>query len=116
MSSQWSGPCRRAATIALCGLLLAVAIGVLAASQAQAARYKMLLCAGNNGSNSFDVATNTASAQNPNGIFSVENQATYRCSTCNGTGGFHHPMVGGDVCRECAGTGRLCANHGRNWS
>ena len=33
----------------------------------------MLLCAGNNGSNGFDTATNTASGTNPGGIFSFEN-------------------------------------------
>ncbi|HWC47569.1 MAG TPA: Ig-like domain repeat protein [Solirubrobacterales bacterium] len=59
--------------MALCGLLLAVGIAVLATAQAQAAQYKMVLCAANNGSNNYAVATNTTSAQNPNGIFTVEN-------------------------------------------
>lgn len=73
MSSQSSGPCTRAATVALCGLLLAVGIAVLATAEAHAAQYKMVLCAANNGSNGYDLATNTKSAQNPNGIFAVEN-------------------------------------------
>jgi hypothetical protein len=38
-----------------------------------AAHYKMVLCAANNGSNSFVTATNTTSPQNPGGIFSFEN-------------------------------------------
>ena len=42
-------------------------------------------------------------------------KATYKCSTCDGSGTFHHPMVGGDTCRECSGTGRLCPDHGKNW-
>lgn len=59
--------------MALCGLLLAAAIAVFAAASAEAANYKMVLCAAKNGSNNYDVATNTRSAQNPNGIFNVEN-------------------------------------------
>jgi len=73
MSSQSSRPCSRAATVALCGLLLAVGIGVFATAQAQAALYRMVLCGANNGSNSYQTATNTTSSQNPGGIFSFEN-------------------------------------------
>jgi hypothetical protein len=36
-------------------------------------QYKMLLCAGNVGSNAYGTSTNTASAQNPAGIFNFEN-------------------------------------------
>ena len=50
-----------AATLALC------------AATAHAANYKMLLCAGYNGSNSFQTATNTTSPQNPGGIFDFSN-------------------------------------------
>lgn len=56
----------------LCVAALAC-LGGLFADKAHAGVYKMLLCAGNNGSNGFDVATNTTSAQNPGGIFSFEN-------------------------------------------
>ncbi len=73
MSSRSSGPHRHAATIALCGLLAAVAIAVVFAATAHAAQYKMLLCAGNVGSNSYGTATDTASPQNPGGIFNFEN-------------------------------------------
>ncbi len=59
--------------VVLVGLLLAIGVATIASGTAHAANYKMLLCAGNNGSNSFDTATNTASSQNPGGIFSTEN-------------------------------------------
>jgi len=54
-------------------MLLCVGVGALGAAGAHAGNYKMVLCAANNGSNSFDTATNTRSSQNPNGIFSFEN-------------------------------------------
>ncbi|HET6571863.1 MAG TPA: carboxypeptidase-like regulatory domain-containing protein, partial [Solirubrobacterales bacterium] len=54
--------------LALCAFGL-----VLHVTTAHAANYRMLLCAGNNGSNSFDTATNTVSGANPGGIFSFEN-------------------------------------------
>lgn len=73
MSSHSSGPAKRPATVALCLMLACVGIAVIAAADANAAHYKMLLCAGNNGSNSFQTATNTTSASNPGGIFSFEN-------------------------------------------
>jgi hypothetical protein len=62
--------------VGYCLMLLCVAVAVLcvaAAPKAEAAYYKMVLCAGNNGSNGYQTATNTASAQNPGGIFSFEN-------------------------------------------
>lgn len=59
--------------IALCLMALTFAIALIAVAGAHAANYKMLLCAGNNGSNGYDTATNTTSSQNPGGIFSLEN-------------------------------------------
>ncbi len=72
MSSRSSGP-PRPVLVAHCLMLLAVAIAVLGAATAHAADYKLLLCAGNNGSNSFQTATNTADPQHPSGIFNFEN-------------------------------------------
>jgi hypothetical protein len=57
----------------LIGLLAAVAVAAIAAGTAHAANYKMLLCAANNGSNGYQTATNTISANNPGGIFNFEN-------------------------------------------
>jgi hypothetical protein len=57
-------------------MLLSVAIAVIWTATAQAAapgQYKMLLCAGNVGSNAYGTSTNTTSPQNPGGIFSFEN-------------------------------------------
>jgi hypothetical protein len=54
-------------------MLACVAVAVLCAATVHAADYKMLLCAGNNGSNSFQTATNTAYSKYPSGIFSFEN-------------------------------------------
>ena len=73
MSPRPSLPGNRQVTIALCLMLVATAMAVAFAATAHAANYKMVLCAANNGSNSFATATNTASAQNPGGIFSFEN-------------------------------------------
>ncbi len=58
MSPRSSRPGNRPAAIATCLMLLAVAVACISAASAHAAEYKMLLCAGNNGSNSFDTATN----------------------------------------------------------
>ena len=58
----------------LCLLVIATTLATAAfATTAHAANYRMVLCAANNGSNSFDTATNTTSPQNPGGIFSFEN-------------------------------------------
>src|SRR5665811_775952 len=73
MSSRSNGSARRPVAVALCLFALAFAIAIVSAATARAADYKMLLCAGNNGSNSFQTATNTTSPQNPGGIFSFEN-------------------------------------------
>jgi hypothetical protein len=62
--------------ISRCLFALCLALAVLAAAGAQraeAANYRMVLCAANSGSNSYDTATNTRSAQNPNGIFDFIN-------------------------------------------
>lgn len=69
-------PVNRPVLIGRCLMLLCAALAVLCAAtapKAEAAYYKMVLCAAENGSNSFQTATNTASAQNPGGIFSFEN-------------------------------------------
>ena len=68
MSSRRSQPVTRPVLVALCLLTIAVALAV-AASTAHAALYKMVLCAGNNGSNSYGYTTNTVTAQHPGGDF-----------------------------------------------
>ncbi len=73
MNSRNSRPAKRPVLVASCLMALAFAIAIVAAADAQAAYYKLVLCAANNGSNGYQVRTNTASAQNPSGIFSVEN-------------------------------------------
>jgi hypothetical protein len=72
MSSRSSGPANRPATVALCALLLGAAIAILAAAGAHAAQFKMLACSGDSGAE-YTTATNTASAQNPAGIFDFSN-------------------------------------------
>jgi hypothetical protein len=56
-----------------CAALAATALISMHAESASAAEYRMLLCAGNVGSNAFGTATNTASAKNPAGIFDFNN-------------------------------------------
>ena len=73
MSFRPGGPARRPVAIALCLMLSCVVTAIVWAATAHAAYYKMLLCAGGNGSNSFQTATNTAYSKYPNGIFSFEN-------------------------------------------
>jgi hypothetical protein len=73
MSFRSSRPAQRPVTVALCLMLACVGVAVIAVATADAAQYKMLLCAGNNGSNNYVTATNTTSPQNPGGIFSFEN-------------------------------------------
>lgn len=74
MSSHSSRPVNRPVTVALCLMLACVGVAVIAAATARAGGYyPMLLCAGNNGSNGYDTATNTVSGSNPGGIFSFEN-------------------------------------------
>ncbi len=71
MSSRSSLPVSRPAKIGYCLILLCAAVSVLCAATAHASYYKMLLCAGNNGSNGFATATNTISGGNPGGIFNL---------------------------------------------
>ncbi len=54
-------------------LALTCALAAVLAPPARAADYKMLLCAGNNGSNSYATSTNTTSPSNPGGIFTFAN-------------------------------------------
>jgi hypothetical protein len=73
MSPQSRGPANRPVMVALCLMLACAGMACLAAAEANAAHYKMLLCAGNNGSNSYQTATNTISPATPGGIFNLEN-------------------------------------------
>ena len=73
MSSRSSGPANRPALVVLCALLLGTAIAVIAAATANAAQYKMVMCAGNNGVAPYTVETDTISAANPSGIFEFHN-------------------------------------------
>ncbi|HYQ78805.1 MAG TPA: hypothetical protein VEP91_06820 [Solirubrobacterales bacterium] len=50
-----------------------MAVAVFCTATADASLYRMVLCGAGNGSGSFQTATNTASSQNPGGIFSFEN-------------------------------------------
>ena len=67
MSSRSSGPVSRQVTVALCLMALTMIVAAVCAATANAAVYKMVLCAANNGSNSFDTQTNSP------GLFNVEN-------------------------------------------
>lgn len=73
MSSLPLQRCRAAARPALCLLVACFAFALLGATSAQASDYKLVLCAGNNGPNSYGTSTNTISAQHPSGIFDVNN-------------------------------------------
>ena len=69
-------PALRPVPVALClgAICLLVALVFAAAAQAgPPGQFKAVLCAGNVGSNGYGVSTNTASPQNPGGIFSFEN-------------------------------------------
>jgi hypothetical protein len=57
----------------LLALLASLVLAGTFAGNAHSAMYKMLLCAGNNGSNSFGTSTNTAHSGNPGGIFDFTN-------------------------------------------
>jgi len=50
-----------------------MAVAVVCTATADASIYRMVLCGAGNGSNGYQTATNTASSQNPGGIFSFEN-------------------------------------------
>ena len=80
MSSRSSGPGRHPAAIALCGLLLTMALAVIFAATAHAAEYKMLGCSGSARDPFYTIDNNTTSPQNPAGIFNFQNN-------CGGAGG-----------------------------
>lgn len=73
-------PATRAAIVVWSALLLLAGIAVLAAATAQGAQFKMVACAGSSGAPPYTTATNTATAQHPNGIFDFGN-------SCGGAGG-----------------------------
>jgi hypothetical protein len=73
MSPRSRRPGGNPALIAYVGLFLTVAVMCVVAATAHASYYRMVLCSADNGSNSYQTQTNTASSQNPNGIFSFEN-------------------------------------------
>ena len=73
MSPRPSLPGNRPVLIAQCLIAIAVLMAVAFAATAHAANYKMVLCAANNGSNSFATATNTAYSKYPQGIFDIVN-------------------------------------------
>jgi hypothetical protein len=54
-------------------LLLVLLVAMVLAAPTKAAYYRMVLCAGNNGSNAYNISTNTTSPQNPGGIFDFVN-------------------------------------------
>lgn len=73
MSSRPSHPAKRPAPVALCLMALTFVVALVCTATSQAAHYKMLACAGGSGSLPYTTNTNTASPQNPVGIFSFEN-------------------------------------------
>ncbi len=73
MPPRTNPPARRPVPIALCLIALTFIVGFVCAATAHAADYKMVLCAGNNGSNAYGTSTNTTSPQNPGGIFEFIN-------------------------------------------
>ncbi len=54
-------------------MALAFAVALIAAASAHAAYYKMVACAANSGAPPYTTNTNTASPQNPGGIFELHN-------------------------------------------
>ncbi len=66
----------------VCLLSIAAAFALFGAftPRAHASEYKMVACAGNNGAPPYATYTNTTSAQNPGGIFEINNY-------CGGAGG-----------------------------
>ncbi|HEX4864440.1 MAG TPA: hypothetical protein VFV02_10220, partial [Acidimicrobiales bacterium] len=80
MSSKPSHSARRTVLIIRCLFAACVALAVLAASEAHAAEYKMLGCSATAHDPFYTISGNTASPQNPAGIFNFWN-------SCNGQGG-----------------------------
>lgn len=71
---------RRLALVTLASVLGLAAFAMAFAATSQAAYYKMVACAANNGAPPYNVDTNTRSADAPKGIFNVWNR-------CDGEGG-----------------------------
>jgi hypothetical protein len=80
MSSRTSHPAKRPVPVALCLIALTFVLALVAAATADAAEYKMVACAADNGAPVYRTATNTTSPQNPGGIFNFAN-------FCYGQGG-----------------------------
>ncbi len=80
MRSRFRGPAAGPVAIALCLMLSCVATAVVCAATANAAQFKMVMCAGDSGTPGFSTETNTANAQHPYGIFDFTNH-------CGGQGG-----------------------------
>lgn len=59
MNPRNSQPAKRPVPVALCLMALTFVIAFICAATAHAAEYKAVLCAGNNGSNSFGTSTNS---------------------------------------------------------
>jgi hypothetical protein len=80
MEARQSRPASRMPVAAGILILLALLAGSVLAPPAKAAHYKMVTCAGLTGAAPYWVQTNTASPQNPGGIFEFHNG-------CAGAGG-----------------------------
>src|SRR3954447_19255487 len=80
MHNSGERPGQRPAIVVFVALLLIAGIAALAAGTARAAQYKMVACAASSGAPPYTIATNTISAQHPNGIFDFNNW-------CGGQGG-----------------------------
>ncbi len=71
---------RRTSAVVIAALLALVGMAAIAAGTSQAAYYKMVACAANNGAPPYKIDTNTKSPETPKGIFNIWNR-------CNGQGG-----------------------------
>lgn len=67
-----SHPAKRPVPVALCLMALTFVVALVCAATSDAAYYKMVACAGGNGSAPYGTSTNTASPQNSGGVFSFE--------------------------------------------
>jgi hypothetical protein len=72
MSSQGTVPVRRPVPIVCCLIALAAALLLLFAQYAQASYYKMVICGAGMNTLGATAATNTGSAENPDGIFTFQ--------------------------------------------
>jgi hypothetical protein len=100
MSSRSTRPARRPVAIALCLMLAAMAVAVLAAADAKAAYYKMVACSGSNGAPPHSYDTNTRSSNNPEGIFHAWNFCTGQGSDPPGNSSYiriQEHKVGGEA-------------------